>query len=143
LPESADGANLPGIILEEHAMRKLTLAIAAAAGFAATPILACPMHQAAAQATGSTAMASPMMCGAQTTTAQAQQPSQTTQPAQQGQSAGGMCSCCRNMAMMQPQPQQPGGMPDMPGMRNMPDMQQGAPTSPPAPTLSPETPKPN
>ena len=47
-------------------MRKLTLAIAVAAGFAATPVLACPMHQAAAQTTGSTAAASPMMCGTPT-----------------------------------------------------------------------------
>jgi hypothetical protein len=126
-------------------MRKLTLAIAVAAGFAATPVLACPMHQAAAQTTGSTAAASPMMCATPTATAQAQaqaqQPGQMTQPAQPGQSAGGMCPCCRNMAMMQPQPGQPGGMQDMPGMRSMPDMQQGAPTSPPAPTPSPETPR--
>jgi hypothetical protein len=124
-------------------MRKLTLAIAVAAGFTATPVLACPMHQAAAQTTGSTAAAGPMMCGTPTATAQAQQPGQMTQPAQPGQSAGGMCPCCRNMAMMQPQPQQPGGMQDMPGMRNMPDMQQGAPTSPQAPSPSPEAPKPN
>ena len=124
-------------------MRKLTLAIAVAAGFAASPVLACPMHQAAAQATDSTAAASPMMCGTPTATAQAQQPGQTTQPAQPGQFAGGICPCCRNMAMMQPQPGQPGGMQDMPGMRSMPDMQQGAPTSPPAPTPSPETPRPN
>ncbi|MEE1657873.1 hypothetical protein VB618_16860 [Microvirga sp. CF3062] len=122
-------------------MRKLTLAIAAAAGFVAAPALACPMHQAAAQTTGSTATAGPMMCGTPTATAQAQQPGQTTQPAQPGQSAGGMCPCCRNMAMMQPQ--QPGGMQDMPGMRSMPDMQQGAPTSPPAPSPSPETPRRN
>jgi hypothetical protein len=47
------------------------------------------------------------------------------------------------MAMMQPQPGQPSGMQDMPGMRNMPDMQQGAPTSPPASSPSPETPRPN
>ena len=100
-------------------MRKLTLAIAAAAGFAATSVLACPMHQAAAQATGSTATASPMMCGTPTATAEAEQQGQTTQPAQPGQSAGGMCPCCRNMAMMQPRPAQPGGMQDMPGMRNM------------------------
>jgi hypothetical protein len=95
-------------------MRKLTLAITVAAGFAATPALACPMHQAATQTSGSTAMASPMMCGMPTVTAQAQQPGQMTQPTQPGQSAGGMCPCCRNMAMMQPQPQQPGGMPGMP-----------------------------
>lgn len=114
-------------------MRKLTLAIAVTAGFAATPVLACPMHQAAAQTTGLTATASPMMCGMPTVTAQAQQP---------GQSMSGMCPCCRNMAMMQPQPGQPGGMQDMPGMRSMPDMQQGAPTSP-APIPSPETPRPN
>ena len=124
-------------------MRKLTLAIATAAGFAATPVLACPMHQATAQTTGSTAAASPMMCGTPTATAQAQQPGQTTQPVQPGQSTGGMCPCCRNMAMMQPQPGQPGGMQEMPGMRNMPDMQQGAPTSPPAPSPLPETPRPN
>ncbi|MGF9764181.1 hypothetical protein AAII07_54670 [Microvirga sp. 0TCS3.31] len=123
-------------------MRKLTLAIAVAAGFAATPVLACPMHQAAAQTTGSTAAAGPMMCGTPTAVAQAQQPGQMTQPAQPGQSMGGMCPCCRNMAMMQPQPQQPGGMQDMPGMRSMPDMQQGAPTGP-APAPSPETPRPN
>jgi hypothetical protein len=107
-------------------MRKLTLAIAVAAGFAASPVLACPMHQAAA--------AGPMMCATPAATAQAMQPGQMTQPAQPGQSTGGMCPCCRNMAMMQPQPGQPGGMQDMPGMRNMPDMRQGAPTSPPAPS---------
>jgi hypothetical protein len=124
-------------------MRKLTLAIAIAAGLAATPVLACPMHQAAAQTTGSTATASPMMCGTPTAAAQAQaqQPGQMTQPTQPGQSAGGMCPCCRNMAMMQPQPGQPGGMQNMPGMQDMPGMQQGAPTSPPAPTPSPETPR--
>jgi hypothetical protein len=121
-------------------MRKFTLAIAVAAGFAATPVLACPMHQAAAQTTGSTAAASPMMCGTPTAAAQAQQPGQTTQPAQPGQSTGGMCPCCRNMAMMQPQPQQPDGMP---GMRNMPGMQQDTPASPPAPSPAPETPRPN
>ncbi len=124
-------------------MRKLTLAIAVAAGFAATPVLACPMHQAAAQTTGSTAATGPMMCAAPTAAAQAQQPDQMTQPAQPGQSAGGMCPCCRNMAMMQPQPQQPGGMQDMPGMRNMPGMQQDAPASPPEPSPAPETPRPN
>ncbi|MGF9763810.1 hypothetical protein AAII07_52720 [Microvirga sp. 0TCS3.31] len=123
-------------------MRKLTLTIAAAAGFVATPLLACPMHQAAAQTTGSTAAASPMMCATPTAAAQAQQPGQMTQPAQPGRSMGGMCPCCRNMAMMQPQLGQRGGMQDMPGMRNVPDMQQGAPTSP-APTPSPETPRPN
>jgi hypothetical protein len=115
-------------------MRNLTLAIAVAAGFAATPVLACPMHQAAAQTMGSTATASPMMCGTPTAAAQAQQP---------GQSTGGMCPCCRNMAMMQPQPQQPDGMQGMPGMRNMPGMQQDAPASPPAPSPAPETPRPN
>jgi hypothetical protein len=118
-------------------MRKLTLAIAAAAGFAATPVLACPMHQAAARATGSTATAGPMMCGTPTAQAQAQQPGQTTQSDQPSQSAGGMCPCCRSMAMMLPQPGQSRGMQDMP------DMQPGAPTSPPAPTPSPETHRPN
>jgi hypothetical protein len=118
-------------------MRKLTLIIAAAAGFAATPVLACPMHQAATQAAGATAMASPMMCSMPSTTVQAQQPGQTTQPAQPGQPAVGGCSCCRNMAMMQPQPGQPGGM------QNMPGMQQGAPTSPMAPSPPPETLRPN
>ncbi|WP_377034148.1 hypothetical protein [Microvirga sp. GCM10011540] len=112
-------------------MRKLILAIAVAAGFAATPVLACPMHQAAAPATGSTLAAGPMMCGTPTATAQVQQPGQTTQPSQPGQSAGGICPCCRNMAMMQPKPQQPG------------DMQQDAPASPPAPSPAPEPPRPN
>jgi hypothetical protein len=143
LPGSANGANLPRVVLEEHVMRKLTLAIAAAAGLTAAPVLACSMHQTAAQSTGSTAGASPMMCSTQTATTQAQQPGQVTQPAQPGQSTGGMCPCCRNMAMMQPQPGQPGGMQNMPGMPSMPDMQQGAPASPLAPTPSPETPKPN
>jgi hypothetical protein len=124
-------------------MRKFTLAIAVAAGFAATPVLACPMHQAAAQTTGSTAAASPIMCATPTATAQAQQPGQMTQPTAPGQSTGSMCPCCRNMAMMQPQPGQPGGMQDIPGMRSMPDMQQGAPTSPPASSPAPETPRPN
>jgi hypothetical protein len=123
-------------------MRKLTLAIAVAAGFVATPLLACPMHQAAAQTTGSTATASPMMCGTPAA-AQAQQPGQMTQPARPGQSMGGMCPCCRNMALMQPQPGQPGSMQDMPGMGNMPGMQQDAPASPPAPSPAPETPRPN
>lgn len=118
-------------------MRKLTLAIAAAAGLAATPVLACPMHQAAAQTTGSTAAASPMMCGTPMTTAQAQQPGQTTQPAQPSQFEGGMCPCCRNMAMMQPKPGQPGDM------QNMPGMQQGAPTNPTAPSPPADTPRPN
>jgi hypothetical protein len=122
-------------------MRKLTLAIAVAAGFAATPALACPMHQAAAQTTGSTAAASPMMCGSPAAMDRAQQPGQTTQPAQPGQSMGSMCPCCRNMAMMQPQPGQHGGMQNMPGMQDMPGMQQGAPTSPPAPSPAPETPR--
>jgi hypothetical protein len=124
-------------------MRKLTLAIAVAAGFAATPALACPMHQAAAQAIGSTVAASPMMCGTPTATTQAQQQGQTAQPVQPGQSAGGMCPCCRNMAMMQPQPQQPDGMQGMPGIGNMPGMQQDAPASPPAQSPAPETPRPN
>ncbi len=127
-------------------MRKSTFALAIAAGFAATPVLACPMmNQASAQTTGSTAAASPMMCGAQPTAAQSQAPGQTTQPAQPGQStAAGSCPCCRNMAMMQPQPGQPGGMGNMPGMHNMPGMQNmpGMPASPPA-TPAPETPRPN
>ncbi len=55
-------------------------------------------------------------------------------------SAGGMCPWCRNMAMMQPHPGQPGGMQDMPAMRNMPDMQQDAPASPLALSRAPETP---
>jgi hypothetical protein len=117
--------------------------MAVAAGFAAAPVLACPMHQAATQTTGSTATVSPMMCGTPTATAQAQQQGQTTQPAEPGRTVGGMCPCCRNMAMMQSQPQQPGGMQDMPGMRSMPDIQQGAPTSPPATAPSPEMPRPN
>ncbi len=75
-----------------------------------------------------------MMCGTPTATAQAQQP---------GQPAGGMCPCCRNMAMMQPRAAQPGGMQDMPEMRNMPDMQPDSPASPQSPAPSPETPKPN
>ena len=123
-------------------MRKTTFALAVAAGFAATPVLACPMmNQASVQTTGSTATSSPMMCGAQPTAAQTQAPGQTTQPAQPGQStAAGSCPCCRNMAMMQPQPGQPGGMGNMPGMQNMP----GMPASPPAtPTPTPETPRPN
>src|SRR5688572_13253690 len=62
LPESANGAKLARSVPEGHAMRKLTLAVAVAAGFAATPVLACPMHQAAAQTTTSPATASPMMC---------------------------------------------------------------------------------
>jgi hypothetical protein len=118
-------------------MRKLTLAIAVAAGFAAIPVLACPMHQ-AAQTTGSTATASPMMCAAPTAAAQAQHPGQATQPALPGQSMAGGCPCCRNMAMMPPQPRQPSAMQDMPGMQEMP---QGAPTNP--PPTAPETPRPN
>jgi hypothetical protein len=58
-------------------MRKLSLAIAAGAVFAITPVLACPMHQATAQTTGSTATASPMMCAMPSTAAQVQQPGQT------------------------------------------------------------------
>jgi hypothetical protein len=47
-------------------------------------------------------------------------------PAQQQQS-GGMCACCRNMAMMQQRGQQSGsGGMNMPGM-NMPGMEQPKP----------------
>jgi hypothetical protein len=104
-------------------MRKLTIALLVATGFMVTPAVACPMMTQAAAQTGSTA-ASGMMCGRPMTTAQAQsQPAPATQPA-----AGG-CPCCRNMAMMQPQPGQ--RMPGMEGMQHMPGMQM--PGAPPAP----------
>jgi hypothetical protein len=81
-----------------------------------------------------------MMCGTPTAATQTQQPGQMTLPTQPGQSMGGMCPCCRDMAMMQPPPGQRGGMQDMPGMQTMP---QGAPTAPPTPSPAPEMPKPN
>ena len=119
-------------------MRTTTFALAFAAGFAATPAFACSMmSQAAATTTGSTAAAGAMMCGRPTTAAQAQPSVPGMQPAPAQFAAGG-CSCCRNMAMMQPQPGQPGGMGTMPGMPGMPQ----SPTTPPAPT-APDAPKPN
>ena len=117
-------------------MRKLSIAIAVATGFAATPAMACSMMGQAANATPATAAASPMMCGASTTAAPAQAPGPGAASAQPNQSAaGGGCPCCRNMAMMQPRAGQPGGMGSMPGLQNeMPGMQ-GAP--------APEALKPN
>ena len=106
-------------------MRKLSIAIAAAAGFAATPALACSMMNQASATTGSTS-ASAMMCGAAPAQAQATPGQAVPTPAPNASTAGG-CPCCRNMAMMQPRPGQPGGMGNMPGMQH--DMQ-GAPPAP-------------
>ena len=88
--------------------------------------------------TGATASATTagggMMCGMGQRAATDPMAEPST-PSQSPRAAGG-CPCCRNMAMMQPQPGQStpgmgGGMHHMPGMQ-MPD----APSTP-----SPETPK--
>jgi hypothetical protein len=116
-------------------MRKLTIALSVATGFMATPVLACPMTTQASAQTATTA-SSGMMCGRPMTTAQAQsQPGQSAQGTQPGQQAAGGCPCCRNMAMMQPQPGQ--STPGMGGMQHMPGMQM--PSAPSTPT--PEAPK--
>ena len=121
-------------------MRKIAISLAAAAAFTATPALACGMMQTAATpSTGTASPAAPAtggMCGRPApAAAQAQSPTL-------GQPSAGGCSCCRNMAMMQPQPGQSGGMPGMGGMDQMPGMQQ--PSAPRAPATPPSgAPAPN
>lgn len=120
-------------------MRKLKFSLALAAAFAITPALACGMMQQAAAtssagAASTAAAAAGGMCGRPTpVAAQAQSPT-----SQSGQPAAGGCSCCRNMAMTQPRPGQPGAMPGMGGMDQMPGMQQpSAPTAPPSGSPAP------
>jgi hypothetical protein len=119
-------------------MRNVAIALTVAAGFAASPAFACPMMNQASAQTGSAAGS--MKCGRAMPTAQiGSQPGQSTQP---GQQAAGGCACCRNMAMMQPQPGQgSGGMGgmghQMPGMHEMPGML----ASPPSGNSAPEAPK--
>ncbi len=69
-----------------------------------------------------------MMCGGGTT-GQTQAPSAT--PANPQSQAMGGCPCCRNMAMMQPQPGQ--STPGMGGMQHMPGMQMPSAPATPAP----------
>ena len=52
---------IPGPNQWRNAMRKLSIAIAVATGFAATPAMACSMMGQTANATPATAAASPMM----------------------------------------------------------------------------------
>ena len=116
-------------------MSKLTIALSVATAFAATPVIACPMMTQASAQMGSTTSAG-TMCARPVTTAQAQsQPGQFTQGAPSTQPTAGGCPCCRNMAMMQPQPGQ--SIPGMGGMHQMPGMQQ----TPSAPSPAPEAPR--
>ena len=88
----------------------------------------------AAPTAGSTASApaSGGMCGMMRPAAT--DPGTASSTPSQGQATGG-CPCCRNMAMMQPQPGQ--STPGMGGMQHMPGMQMpGAPATP-----TPEPPK--
>jgi hypothetical protein len=119
-------------------MKKLLFATVALGALISAPAMACPMMQqtAAAGSTGTqTTQAGGMICS-RPTAMQAQAQPEMSQPGQQAQSSGG-CSCCRNMAMMQP-PAQSGQSPSMPNMGNMPGMQPNTPQ----PTPAPEQPKP-
>ena len=102
-------------------MTRVSLILAAAAAFCATPALACGMINQAAGSGG--------MCAA---------PAATAAPGGQAAPAtpAGGCPCCRNMAMMtQNSPTQ--GTPAMPGMSmpgmSMPGMRQEMPAMPRAP----------
>jgi len=118
-------------LVRKPAMKTLLLATVALGAFISAPAMACPTMQqsAAGSAASQTAQAGGMMCS-RPSAAQAQ--SGQSQPGQQAQHASG-CSCCNNMAMMQP-PSQGGHSPSMPHMGTMPGMPQTTP--------APEQPKP-
>lgn len=109
-------------------MKKLVYTLAAFTAVSVSPVLAqgCGM-------TGQGASAGGMVCGNRPSTTAAQ--ATPAQPGQQSQAAGG-CSCCRNMAMMQP-PNQGQGMGSMPGMQHTMPSNPTPPASP-----APDAPKP-